>query len=238
MTGRWRPGWRLRPAVLALAARAAVGAAGRPPAVAAALPPIVGQPAPGPVQQSGDTQTVAVGDAELAYPVLGQGEPLLLIQGFRATMDDWDPTLLDALAAHYLVVVFDNRGMGRSTAPPEPFDVRRLADDAAGLLGALGLARVSVMGYSMGGFVAQELALAYPERVQRLVLLSTSCGGAESVPISPAVWAALDATGGSAAEQGQRLIGVLLPADWLTANQAYLQRLAARPREPSTAATI
>jgi pimeloyl-ACP methyl ester carboxylesterase len=229
---------KLRTAAFALAALAALGAAGRPPAVAAARPPIVGQPAPAPVQQGGDPQMVAVGDAELAYRVLGQGEPLLLIQGFRATMDDWDPTLLDALAAHYLVVVFDNRGMGRSTAPAEPFDIRRLTDDAAGLLAALGLARVSVMGYSMGGFIAQELALAYPERVQRLILLSTSCGGAESVPISPAVWAALDATGGSAAEQAQRLIGVLLPADWLAANQAYLQRLAARPREPAPAATI
>ena len=179
---------------------------------------------------------MAVGDARLAYRVLGQGEPLLLIQGFRATMDDWDPTLLDALAAHYLVVVYDNRGMGRSTAPPGPFDIRRLTDDAAGLLAALGLARVSVMGYSMGGFIAQELALAYPERVQRLVLLSTSCGGAESVPVSPAVWAALDSTGGSAAEQAERVVGVILPADWLAANQAYLRRLAARPHEPVPAA--
>src|SRR5204862_5099294 len=138
---------KLRAAALVLVALAAVGAAwrpmdvgaaGRPPGVGAALLPGVGQAVPAPVQQSGDPQTVAVGDARLAYRVLGQGEPLLLIQGFRATMDDWDPTLLDALAARYLVVVYDNRGMGRSTAPPGPFDMRRLTDDAAGLLDALG----------------------------------------------------------------------------------------------------
>src|SRR5207302_3406267 len=82
------------------------------------------------------------------------------------------------------------------------------------------------------------LALAYPERVQRLVLLSTSCGSAESVPVSPAVWAALDVSSGSAADQAERLIAVLLPADWIAANQVYLHRLAARPHEPSPAATI
>jgi pimeloyl-ACP methyl ester carboxylesterase len=225
---------RLRTAALALVVLV-VGAASRPLDATATVHPLGGWSAPAAQGQRDETLTAAVEDVELAYRLLGQGEPLLLIQGYRATMDDWDPTLLDALAAHYLVVVYDNRGMGRSSAPPEAFDIRQLADDAAGLLDGLGLRRVTVLGYSMGGFIAQELALAYPERVQRLVLLSTGCGGAASVPVRPAVWEALDASGGNAAE---RILGVLLPADWIAANQAYLRRLAARPREASPAATI
>src|SRR5690242_21630573 len=98
------------------------------------------------------TRHVSVGDLDVAYRVLGRGEPLLLVTGLGATMDLWDSTFLDALAAHYTVVVFDNRGMGGTTAPPASFTIEQLADDAEDLIRALGLARAHVLGYSMGGY--------------------------------------------------------------------------------------
>src|SRR5438552_2448968 len=71
-------------------------------------------------------QHVVVGDLHVAYRVWGQGEPLLLITGFGATMDIWDPVLVIELAAHYRVIVFDNRGMGGTTAPPVDFSIEQL----------------------------------------------------------------------------------------------------------------
>src|SRR5262249_45239029 len=102
-------------AVLGLVALAIAATAGRPPlpTVGAAAMPLAGPPA-----QAERVLRVPVGDLDVAYRVLGQGEPLVLITGFRATIDDWDPTLLAELAAHYLVIAFDNRGMGGTSAPP------------------------------------------------------------------------------------------------------------------------
>ncbi len=106
------------------------------------------------------------------YQETGNGEPLLLINGIGADSLKWDP-LLPALAARFRVITSDNRGAGRSAAPPGPYTTRQMADDAAALLAHLGVARAHVVGSSMGGMIAQELALAYPERVDRLVLLAT-----------------------------------------------------------------
>ena len=106
------------------------------------------------------------------YRETGSGDPLLLINGIGGTCLGWEP-LLPALAARFRVVASDNRGVGRSAAPPGPYTTRQLADDAAALLAHLGVARAHVVGSSMGGMIAQELALAYPALVDRLVLYGT-----------------------------------------------------------------
>ena len=175
------------------------------------------------------TQHVSVADMDVAYRVMGQGEPLLLITGLGATIDIWDPTLLAELAADYTVIVFDNRGMGGTTAPPGEFSIEQLADDAAGLMRALGFEQAHVLGYSMGGYVAQELALKYPQRVVRLVLMGTGCGGAEGIPPRPEVVRALTDLSGSLAEVLQRVISVLVPADWSRGHRAYLESILTRP---------
>lgn len=117
------------------------------------------------------------GDIELSYEHSGSGPPLLLIMGMSGTFSHWGELLLQDLRRDFEVIVYDHRGVGASTRVSEPFTISDLAVDAAGLLAALDLDRVHVMGISMGGMVAQELALAHPEAVHTLALGCTYCGG-------------------------------------------------------------
>lgn len=115
---------------------------------------------------------VQVNGIDLYYEEAGDGPPLLLISGAPGTTLDWE-WFLPALSERFRVVAFDNRGGGRSSAPPGPYTTRQMADDAAALLDHLAIPRAHVVGLSLGGMIAQELALAYPTRIDRLVLLAT-----------------------------------------------------------------
>jgi pimeloyl-ACP methyl ester carboxylesterase len=119
---------------------------------------------------------------QIAYEVLGEGEPLLMIQGLAYDRNGWGP-LPGLLAEDFRVVKFDNRGVGESDAPEGPYTVQQLAADAAAVLDAEGIERAYILGVSLGGFVAQEFALAWPERVEKLVLVSTMPGGPKSHPM-------------------------------------------------------
>jgi 3-oxoadipate enol-lactonase len=114
---------------------------------------------------------------ELYWERTGDGEPLLLIQGMSGTHAAWGRPFLAALEQSFSCIVFDNRGIGGSTPPKEPFTIAELAADTAGLLDALEIDRAHVLGISMGGMVAQQLALAQPERLLSLTLGCTYCGG-------------------------------------------------------------
>lgn len=122
---------------------------------------------------------VRVGDLELYYEEHGSGEPVLLIQGFGGNTVAWGP-LIPALAARYRVMAFDNRDAGRSSQATEPYTIADMANDAVGLLEALGVPSAHVLGASMGGMIAQELALRWPQKVGALILACTTCGGPRS----------------------------------------------------------
>jgi len=160
------------------------------------------------------TQRVAVGDIEVGYRSRGQGDPLLLIMGFAGTMDMWDPILVGELARHYRVITFDNRGIGDTTAGTQPWSIAQFADDTAGLLAALGIARAHVLGWSMGSHIAQELVLKYPERVDRLVLYASQCGGSEAIQNPTTLGQFVDYSGGPL-QRAERLVNLILPADWV-----------------------
>ena len=114
--------------------------------------------------------TAHVNGIDLYYEEQGSGAPpLLLIMGLAADSVAW-MFQRDAFAAQYRTVMFDNRGVGRSSKPEGPYTIPLMADDAAGLLDALGVDRAHVVGISMGGMIAQELALRHPQRVHGLVL--------------------------------------------------------------------
>jgi pimeloyl-ACP methyl ester carboxylesterase len=116
----------------------------------------------------------------LHHLVEGEGEPLLLIQGMSGTHVSWGEPFLGALHARGLQTIrYDHRGTGRSGRVAAPFTIVELAEDAAGLLDELGLPSAHVLGISMGGMVAQELALRTPQRVRTLALGCTYCGGPE-----------------------------------------------------------
>jgi pimeloyl-ACP methyl ester carboxylesterase len=156
--------------------------------------------------------TIAVDGGEIAYRRIGSGRPLLVLNGFAATNADWDPSFIDALSSFSELILPDNRGIGSSADNGQPFDIARLADDAAHIIETLGFERTSVMGWSMGGFIAQELALQHPGRVDKLILLSTDSGGPDSDRASSAVWSQLIDTSGTVDEQARRLFSLLFPA--------------------------
>ena len=110
------------------------------------------------------------------YEVHGDGFPFLLINGLGGDHTEW-LLQLPEFSRHFQVIVFDNRGAGDSEAPPGPYSTAQMADDAVALLSFLGISRTHVLGFSMGGMIAQEVALRHPERVDRLVLACTSPGG-------------------------------------------------------------
>ncbi|HEX6601330.1 MAG TPA: alpha/beta hydrolase [Solirubrobacterales bacterium] len=120
---------------------------------------------------------IAVGGTELHYERAGSGEPLLLIQGMSGTHVAWGEPFRSSLEEHFDVVSFDNRGIGLSERISEPFTIAEMADDTAELLERLEIESAHVVGISMGGMIAQELALAHPRRLRSLTLGCTYCGG-------------------------------------------------------------
>jgi pimeloyl-ACP methyl ester carboxylesterase len=118
----------------------------------------------------------------IAYETRGAGPPVLLVHGLGYDHHGWGP-LPPLLADDFRLVLVDNRGVGESDAPEGPYTVVELAGDAVAVLDAAGIERANVVGVSLGGFVAQELAIAHPGRVDRLVLLSTSPGGPNQYPM-------------------------------------------------------
>ncbi len=112
----------------------------------------------------------------------GAGAPLLLIHGLGYARWGWEP-VLPGLTDQFDVILFDNRGIGESDAPPGPYTAFEMAGDAVRVLDEAGVERAHVVGTSLGGMVAQELALAYPERVDRLVLACTTPGGPKAHPM-------------------------------------------------------
>ena len=117
---------------------------------------------------------------DLYYEVHGAGYPLVLIRGFGSNLDHWY-CQTPAFSSRYRVVTFDNRGIGRSEKPDVPYTISMMAGDTAGLMDAIGVSKAHILGISMGGMIAQEIALRYPQRVHGLVLACTHCGGDRAV---------------------------------------------------------
>ena len=158
--------------------------------------------------------TIPVDGGRIAYRRLGSGRPLIVLNGLAATSTDWDPAFIEQLASANEIVLLDNRGIGASTDDGTQFDISKLANDTARVIEALELERASVLlGWSMGGFIAQTLALNHPARVHKLILLSTDPGGAEAELASLPVWAQLTDMSGTPQEQARRLLFLLFPSD-------------------------
>jgi len=128
---------------------------------------------------------VHVGDIDIAYKMLGRGDPILLFNGASDGMDAWDPSFPRILSSNHTVIAFDSRGLGNTTTGSKPYTYQQLANDSAGLLDALKIPRADVMGYSLGSYIAQQLAIMYPDKVNSLVLVGSSCGGKDHTPKPP-----------------------------------------------------
>jgi 3-oxoadipate enol-lactonase len=125
---------------------------------------------------------VKVGDINIYYEVHGKGEPLVNIPGAGSTMDGFYRHI-PVYARKYRLVAYDPRGAGRSDAPDIPYTTEMMADDLAGLLDAIGIDSAHILGASMGGMIAQQFALRYPQRVRSLILACTKFGGPHEIPV-------------------------------------------------------
>jgi pimeloyl-ACP methyl ester carboxylesterase len=130
-------------------------------------------------------EKVRVGDIDVAYKMFGKGDPIILFNGASDSMDAWDPSFLTGISSNHTVIAFDQRGIGNTTAGSNPYTYQQLANDTAGLLDALNIPKADVMGYSLGGHIAQAFTVSYPEKVNRLILVATTCGGKEGIPKPP-----------------------------------------------------
>jgi len=122
--------------------------------------------------------TVRVGDINIYYEDHGRGEPILLIAGWGTDLSCWQFQIPE-FSAKYRVIAFDNRGAGRTDAPDKPYSMRMMADDAVALLDALGIGKAHILGMSMGGSIAQEIAIGYPERIRGLILAAATAAPGE-----------------------------------------------------------
>jgi 3-oxoadipate enol-lactonase len=130
----------------------------------------------------GPTHLARNGPVALAYDIRGHGSPLVLIQGVGVGRWGWEP-VTDRLAHRFQVITIDNRGSGASDTPPGHYSTRMMAEDVLAVLDHAGIQQASLVGTSLGGMIAQELALAHPERVDKLVLVATIPGGPRSRPM-------------------------------------------------------
>ena len=121
-----------------------------------------------------------VDGVNLYYEIHGDGFPLLIIGGLSEDVYWWDIPLIKKLSKHYKTIIFDNRGVGRSDQLKSDLSVELMASDTAGLMDALNINQAHILGHSLGGMIAQEMALKFPERINKLILCSTSCGGSKA----------------------------------------------------------
>jgi pimeloyl-ACP methyl ester carboxylesterase len=135
---------------------------------------------------SAPTRFTQVGDVKYAYRVLGSdsGIPLVLLNRFRGTMDEWDPAFVDALAKNRKIILFDNVGVARTNGTAS-HHLKGWAEGAATFIGALSYRQVDVLGFSFGGLVAQELAYDRPDLVRKLVIAGSGAGYVEGANVRP-----------------------------------------------------
>lgn len=196
-------------ALAALVAAAACLAFGAAPATADSPPAVSVLSEP--------VQFASISGATLGYRVAGTGPPLMLIAGSSNTMAEWDPRMLDQLAQTRQVIVFDNRGAGTSTGSVAHLTIAQMARDTAQLLARVAPDGADVLGWSMGGYIAQELAIRAPTRVRHLILASTDCGGPSTLPPTPAALRTLMNPQATANER----MAILFPPDQMAAAGAW-----------------
>jgi pimeloyl-ACP methyl ester carboxylesterase len=171
----------------------------------------------------------------LYYDVVGNGPALCLINGYRLSSAAWPHAFIARLSARCSVISFDNRGTGRSEKPADGYEFSDMASDVIDLLDSLGLLRAHLFGFSMGGAIAQEIAIRYADRIDQLVLFSTFCGGVWAEPASYTVFKRLLVTENQSPEEAARQAWpVTYSPDYLAANADAVEQQMRRELEHPT----
>ncbi|MBI5966047.1 MAG: alpha/beta fold hydrolase [Chloroflexi bacterium] len=159
---------------------------------------------------------------ELYYEIQGAGQPLVLISGLGYPLWQWHK-MVPFLAEHFQVITFDNRGVGQSDKPAGPYTAQMLAADTAGLLDALGIEKAIIAGHSMGGFIAQAMALDFPQKVAKLILCSTNFGGPHHVPVTAEAMKVLTDVTSDALTRFKNGLSVSTAPDWSEKNPEMIE---------------
>jgi len=176
-------------------------------------------------------QKATVDDIEIEYRVIDRKNsigdvskaPLLFIAGLRITMDMWQPIILNELArSNQSVIIYNNRGTGNSTGGTKDYTISQLANDAAGLLDALNVEKAHIIGWSMGSYIAEELALLHPNKVSSLILYGSGPGGDKAIPSSAQLMQTLGGVSGTPEEQARQILSFFFPQSWLLNNPEYI----------------
>jgi pimeloyl-ACP methyl ester carboxylesterase len=178
---------------------------------------------------------IKTNNIELYYEIHGEGEPLVLISGLGYSSWQWHK-MVPLLAEKFKVITFDNRGVGQSDKPAGPYTAGMLAQDTVGLLDALGIEKAVIVGHSMGGFIAQAIALDFPQRVEKLILCSTNFGGPNHAPITPEAMKVLTDVTSDALTRFKNGLVVSTAPGWSERNpvmiEEWIQWRVANPIEP------
>ena len=172
------------------------------------------------------TKQVRVGDIDISYKTFGKGDPILLIMGYAGSKNDWDPIFLKGLSTNHTVIVFDNRGIGNTSVGFKNFTIAQFTADSAALLDALKINRSDVLGYSMGGMIAQQLTLNYPDKVDDLIIYASYCGGNQSIPPNQQIVEQFTDLSGSSEDIKTRFIPLLFTQNWTKQNPTYMEKFA------------
>jgi pimeloyl-ACP methyl ester carboxylesterase len=130
---------------------------------------------------------VKVKEINIYYETQGEGFPFVMIRGLSSDVYRWPPECIETLSKKFKLVLFDNRGAGRTDKPDIEYSINMMAEDTVGLMNALNIEKAHILGFSMGGLIAQEIAISYPEKVEKLILSATGCGGNKGVSASDEV---------------------------------------------------
>lgn len=188
------------------------------------------------------TKTVDVNGTSFVYRETSQknGIPVVLLHHLTAVLDDWDPRTIDSLAQKHRVIAFNNRGVGASKGAT-PDTIEEMATDAVAFIRALGLTKIDLLGFSLGGFIAQVIAQEHPDLVRRIILAGTSAPGGEGVSNVGAVLQNAVARATAEKKHPKQSLFFTQSQDGQKAAAEFLKRLAARQQDrdlPATQETI
>lgn len=161
--------------------------------------------------------SVKVPDGTIFYQTFGQGNPIILFTGTAATMKDWPPKLIAVLSSHHKVIVFDYPGINNSILTNANFTFKDLANDAMVMMKTLNISSADILGWSMGGWIAQEFTIAYPKKVNHLILVATDPGSNQRIQPKPTINSFFEEMGKAKTEKEQdnllkRLTALMFPA--------------------------
>ena len=176
------------------------------------------------------TQFISAGGVYYAYRELGQdqgGTPVVFLTHLAAVLDNWDPRVVDGIAAKHHVITFDNRGIGASTGEPAA-SIEQMADDAISFIKAKGYTQVDLFGFSMGGMIAQEIVLKEPQLVRKIILAGTGPAGGEGISTVAGVSNRALIRGLFTGQDPKQFLFFTRTSNGVAAGKAFLERLKER----------